>query len=144
MHILFHIKFDLILELCPYKHDGQGDSLFVSPEMHKSLVETCRCGRPRRGIHMEKCLQRALNPHLHDSPDEEVKKDPIPMPSTSNCKLLSRNGLPILICLLISATFGLRKASYSKLEQSMQYVSPTYSMPGPRITATPYNAIIMG
>lgn len=138
--MMCHIKL-YILELCPYEHNGQGDSLFVSPEMHKNLVETCRCGRPRRGIHMEKCLQRALNPHLHD---EEVKKDPIPMPSTSNCKLQSRTLLPILICLLISATFGLRKASYSKLEQSMQYVSPTYSMPGPRITATPYNAIFIG
>lgn len=38
---------------------------------------------------MGKCLQRALNPHLRDNPQEEGNKNPIRMPSTSNCKLKS-------------------------------------------------------
>ncbi|XP_060657946.1 uncharacterized protein LOC132792541 [Drosophila nasuta] len=111
-------------DVCPYEHDGKGDAHFISPQMHKNLLEICRCGRPRRGIHMGKCLQRAINPHLQQKPGET--KEAFVVPRTSN------------------STIGLRSAAYKKLEQSMQYVSPTYSMPGPRVTAAPYNVIIIG
>ncbi|XP_015043635.1 uncharacterized protein [Drosophila pseudoobscura] len=48
--------------------------------------------------------------------------------------------------LKLQASIGLLgiQTSYRKLEQSMQYVSPTFSMPGPRITAVPYNIIVIG
>ncbi|KAH8416323.1 hypothetical protein KR222_008273 [Zaprionus bogoriensis] len=133
-------------DVCPYRHDGKGDSHFISPEMHKNLLEICRCGRPRRGIHMGKCLQRALTPSLCESPEETATKpNALRMPPTSNCKLQSRTYLGTLFKYLLTlANIGFRAASYRKLEQSMQYVSPTYSMPGPRITATPYNSIIIG
>ncbi|XP_034482172.1 uncharacterized protein LOC117787689 [Drosophila innubila] len=111
-------------EICPYEHDGKGDTHFISPEMHKNLVEICRCGRPRRGIHMGKCLQRAINPDLQDEAGETMNPKSVPRTSNSN--------------------IGFRSAAYKKLEQSMQYVSPTHSMPGPRITAAPYNTIIIG
>lgn len=38
---------------------------------------------------MGKCLQRALNPHLRDNLQEKGDKNPIRMPSTSNCELKS-------------------------------------------------------
>ncbi|XP_017842336.1 uncharacterized protein LOC108599788 [Drosophila busckii] len=108
-------------DLCAYKHDGKGEAHFISAEMHKNLVETCRCGRPRRGLHMGKCLQRQAEETAANA--EEI---PFTVPATSN------------------SLIGHRTASYRKLEQSMQYVSPTASMPGPRVTGEPYNVIIIG
>ncbi|EDV94533.1 uncharacterized protein LOC6567574 [Drosophila grimshawi] len=109
--------------------DSKDSPHAISPEMHKNLLEICRCGRPRRGIHLGKCLQRALNPNIgeKDKQSEETEAlTPTSMPRTSN------------------SSIGWRTASYRKLEQSMQYASPTHSMPGPRITAAPYNTIIIG
>ncbi|XP_015043636.2 uncharacterized protein [Drosophila pseudoobscura] len=121
-------------ELCPFVHDNKGESRFVSPEMYNSLLSRCRCGRSRRGPHMGKCLQRTVSPDYdYDvaqpcAKDSEGKKGEPAVPRTSNSSI----GL-----------LGIQ-TSYRKLEQSMQYVSPTFSMPGPRITAVPYNIIVIG
>ncbi|XP_068148672.1 uncharacterized protein [Drosophila tropicalis] len=125
-------------DLCPYEHDNKGECYFISSDMHHSLLGTCRCGRPRRGLHMAfKCLQRTISP-VYDNPKEEAmtlegvemkKKPQLPVPSTSNSQI---------------GFLGMHSSSYRKLEQSMQYVSPTYSMPGPRVTTAPYNVIIIG
>lgn len=37
-----------------------------------------------------------------------------------------------------------KSPSYKQWEESMKYISPIYDMPGEKITATPYNAIIIG
>ncbi|XP_064535312.1 uncharacterized protein LOC135426219 isoform X2 [Drosophila montana] len=105
--------------------DSQCKSRFISPEMQKNLLENCRCGRPRRGIHMGKCLQRALNTTSSDQ-NMQTEEAEIIMPQTSN------------------SLIGFKTAPYQQLEQSMQYLSPTSSMPGPRITSAPYNVIFIG
>ncbi|XP_032585310.1 uncharacterized protein LOC6576242 [Drosophila mojavensis] len=104
--------------------DNKAQSHFISAEMQKSLLDICRCGRPRHGIHLTKCLQRAVNKNLQS--EESESKAVNKMPQTSN------------------SFIGFKTAPYQKLERSMQYISPTISMPGPRITAAPYNAIIIG
>ncbi|EDW64390.1 uncharacterized protein [Drosophila virilis] len=109
--------------------ESQCKSRFISPEMQKNLLEKCRCGRPRRGMHMGKCLQRALNTTSSDQnmqAEEAESKHPTNMPQTSN------------------SLIGFKTAPYQKLEQSMRYLSPTSSMPGPRITSAPYNVIFIG
>ncbi|XP_017127220.2 uncharacterized protein LOC108145990 [Drosophila elegans] len=129
-------------ELCPILHNNQGESSFVSPEMYKNLVAVCRCGRSRRSLHMGKCLQRTLSPDFERSMNPKSPQDsnsqgavpinnapePISVPRTSNSSI---------------GFVGISK-NYKKLERSMQYVSPTYSMPGPRVTTVPYNNIIIG
>ncbi|XP_039489174.1 uncharacterized protein LOC120450302 [Drosophila santomea] len=119
-------------DLCPFLHNNQGESRFVSPEMYKPLLAVCRCGRPRENHHMGKCLQRALSPDYKQAMiqkgTQEGKTEPLCVPSTSSSTI---------------GFVGISK-NYHKLERSMQYVSPAYSMPGPRITAVPYNNIIIG
>ncbi|XP_020801702.1 uncharacterized protein LOC110178790 [Drosophila serrata] len=127
--------------LCPIRHNNEGESRFVSPEMYKNLLALCRCGRSRQGAHMGKCLQRTLSPdytrtETHGKTqkvaDQRGGDDGSPteqnVPRTSNSS----------IGFLAFAT------NYRKLERSMQYVSPAYSMAGPRISAVPYNNIIIG
>lgn len=124
--------------------DNKAQSHFISAEMQKNLLDICRCGRPRRGIHLSKCLQRALNTTLQS--EEAGMQGVNKMPQTSNCKFSALRNF-ITCCLydsLFLAYIGFKTAPYQKLEQSMQYLSPTISMPGPRITAAPYNAIIIG
>jgi hypothetical protein len=50
----------------PYKYTGHGDGHFVSREMHKALLGTCRCGRERNGVHISRCLSRPKNFYLPD------------------------------------------------------------------------------
>ncbi|KAH8315756.1 hypothetical protein KR067_000889, partial [Drosophila pandora] len=125
-------------DLCPITHTNQGESRFVSPEMYKNLLAICRCGRSREGLHMGKCLQRTVSPNYERARTQEDKKHEdkggeappelriVPRTSNSNIGFLG------------TAT------DYRKLERSMQYVSPSYSMSGPRITAVPYHTIIIG
>ncbi|KAH8232719.1 hypothetical protein KR038_001674, partial [Drosophila bunnanda] len=137
-----HLRDQLKLQgLCPILHNNEGESRFVSPEMHKNLLAVCRCGRSRQGAHMGKCLQRTLSPDYtrtatygktqkaadkRGGDDGSSKEQNVPRTSNSS------------IGFLAFAT------NYRKLERSMQYVSPAYSMVGPRITAVPYNNIIIG
>jgi hypothetical protein len=55
----------------PYKYTGHGDCHFVSRDMHKSLLATCRCGREKTGVHNTKCLSRPKNVYL---PDLEIRR----------------------------------------------------------------------
>lgn len=118
-------------DLCSFLHNNQGECRFVSPEMYQNLLAVCRCGRARQGHHVGKCLQRALSPDyersgIQKSPQESYH--PLRVPCTSNSSI---------------GFVGISK-SYQKLERSMQYVSPAYSMRGPRVTAVPYHNIIIG
>ncbi|XP_017028749.1 uncharacterized protein [Drosophila kikkawai] len=122
--------------LCPIQHNNEGESRFVSPEMYQNLLSVCRCGRTRQGAHMGKCLQRTLSPDYTqssatrdtDQPGGDQGSPLQNVPRTSNS----------------SIGFLAFTTDYRKLERSMQYVSPAYSMAGPRITAVPYNNIIIG
>lgn len=92
----------IFVGLCRIQHDNEGESRFVSPEMHKNLLAVCRCGRTRQGAHMGKCLQRTLSPDYgrsatndktqdntdqrDDGPPHQDVSQPTNVPRTSNCK----------------------------------------------------------
>ncbi|XP_037933989.1 uncharacterized protein LOC119668822 [Teleopsis dalmanni] len=106
--------------------------------MYNSLIAKCRCGRPRTGVHVVKCLQKAINgqQNLDDNKQQntETKTGAIDgsnlkVPPTSNAAIGWSNG---------------QEMRYKKWEQSMKYISPVFTMEGPRITATPYNVLIIG
>ncbi|BFF99782.1 uncharacterized protein DMAD_07605 [Drosophila madeirensis] len=130
-------------DLCPFVHENKGESQFVSPEMHSRLLARCRCGRFRQGSHMGKCLQRTVSPDYdfaQSSPKHSEVKTGEPAENAHATKI------PVNVPRTSNSSIGLLgiQTSYRKLEQSMQYVSPTFSMTGPRITAVPYNIIIIG
>ncbi|KAI9586945.1 hypothetical protein GQX74_002792 [Glossina fuscipes] len=52
--------------------------------MYKSLMSSCRCGEPRTGAHMLKCLQKQKNTFLHENEEEGNDEVPMKMPETSN------------------------------------------------------------
>ncbi|EDW49897.1 GM14292 [Drosophila sechellia] len=75
-------------DLCPFVHNNQGESQFVSPEMYKPLQAVCRCGRTRESLHMGKCLQRALSPDYKQAMvlngTDAWNGEPLNVPSTSS------------------------------------------------------------
>ncbi|KAL9901671.1 uncharacterized protein ACN427_005912 [Glossina fuscipes fuscipes] len=124
------LKEDLKLkDLCPYEYTGQGESYFVSCDMYKSLMSSCRCGEPRTGAHMLKCLQKQKNTFLHENEEEGNDEVPMKIPETSNSFI---------------GWHSSDTTTYKRWEQSMRYTSPLQSMPGPKITSHPYHAIIIG
>ncbi|KAH8317239.1 hypothetical protein KR074_006786, partial [Drosophila pseudoananassae] len=124
-------------DLCPIRHNNQGESLFFSPEMYKNLLGICRCGRSREGLHMGKCLQRTVSPNY-----ERTKTQECPKPEDNQ----EEPPKPRIVPRTSNSNIGFLRTAidYHKLERSMQYVSPSYSMNGPRITAVPYHTIIIG
>jgi hypothetical protein len=59
----------------PYNYSGHGESYFVSKDMYKSLLGTCRCGRKKSGIHIVKCLQKPKNDYLPNEENQTKQKD---------------------------------------------------------------------
>ncbi|XP_013109077.2 uncharacterized protein LOC106088213 [Stomoxys calcitrans] len=117
-------------ELCPYQHVNEGDGHFVSPDMYKSLISYCRCGRPRSDFHLLRCVQKEKAKFV---PTEEeiakgIAKDRLQLPKTSSAFVGWHDKTP----------------TYKQWEESIRYKSPVYDMPGERITTSPYNAIIIG
>jgi hypothetical protein len=59
-----------------YPYVGEGDSFFLSPQMFKNLVATCRCGRNKTNTHAIKCLRKTKNHYeKSDDDDEEFNED---------------------------------------------------------------------
>lgn len=59
------------------EYDGHGESFFVSKQMFKTLLDTCRCGRKRTNTHALKCLQKPKNTYEKtddEEEDEELEK----------------------------------------------------------------------
>lgn len=48
-----------------YDDRGTGESRFVSKDMYSELLAKCRCGRPRAGTHLIKCLQKVKPDYGH-------------------------------------------------------------------------------
>ncbi|XP_065362435.1 uncharacterized protein LOC135955933 [Calliphora vicina] len=126
-----NMKTDLKEQTCPFNYSNEGDSYFVSSEMHKSLVAVCRCGRPRSDLHLLRCLQSQQNKYLlkHLNSNEENR-------------VINLNKLPATSSGFVG--WQSKQPNYKQWENSMKYVSPLYDMPGEKITTTPYNAIIIG
>lgn len=148
-----------LIDVCPFVYANEGDSYFVSPEMYQALVAVCRCGRPRRGLHLLKCLQNQKNKCATSKQQKDIdnpKEHRIfnKLPETTNGWLKMQFYLFKISAKTTLYTFAgfvgytqqqqAQQPSYKKWEDSMKYRSPQYDMPGQRITATSYNTIIIG
>lgn len=72
----------------PSSYTGSGESFFITKDMYESLVATCRCGRPKTGGHVVKCLQKGqYRNHLElglDTTDNSSSSDKDHRSSTIN------------------------------------------------------------
>ena len=57
-----------------FQYTGEGESFFLSPQMFKNLLATCRCGRNKTNTHGLKCLRKTKN-HYEKSDDDEEEVD---------------------------------------------------------------------
>lgn len=96
----------------PYTFTGQGESFFVSKDMYKSYMATCRCGRDKCGTHLVNCLKTCTNDRLNETGGKiiDIKLPPIPVQSSQMV------GLP---------------HNYLAWERSTYYVSPKCFVPKP-------------
>lgn len=117
--------------------------------MYNSLVATCRCGRKKTEGHMIKCLQKVKNIYLSDDEEDENKNHRIerPLPSTSSG--LFYFPLQFSCCYLFSfflcaGMIGWPQMKYKNLERMTYYISPKYTMVGPKVQEHPYSNIFIG
>ncbi|XP_055703030.1 uncharacterized protein LOC129801751 isoform X2 [Phlebotomus papatasi] len=133
----FRERFKKDTETFPYDYTGSGDSFFISKDMYNALVKICRCGRQKTEGHVLKCLQRVKAKYIEDVQvtEAEDRKD-LKAQSTSN--FLRR--LPPTS----AGVVGWPQHTYQQWESSTKYISPRYTMPGPRIQDQPYGSIFIG
>ncbi|KFB44966.1 AGAP006033-PA-like protein [Anopheles sinensis] len=144
------------------EYDGHGDSFFVSRQMFKTLLETCRCGRKRTNTHALKCLQKPKNTY-EKTDDEEEEEEELERQrkvvegrrETSGTSGSTRSGadgkektvssyIP-KVPPLSSGMYGWPQNRFVAMERTTYYISPRYTMPGHRIVdCQPYNNIILG
>uniref|UniRef100_A0A182LTK3 Uncharacterized protein n=1 Tax=Anopheles culicifacies TaxID=139723 RepID=A0A182LTK3_9DIPT len=146
------------------EYDGHGESFFVSKQMFKTLLDTCRCGRKRTNTHALKCLQKPKNTYEKtddEEEDEEIEKE---RKRQENRGKGSSGGsrreqqdtvvdasertvssyIP-KVPTLSSGMYGWPHNRFVAMEKTTYYVSPRYTMPGhPIVDSHPYNNIILG
>ncbi|XP_055687184.1 uncharacterized protein LOC129792301 [Lutzomyia longipalpis] len=135
----FRERFKKETEIYPYEYTGSGDSFFVSKDMYDNLVKICRCGREKTEGHVLKCLQRVKAKYIEDiqaSGSDERNESQKQTTTTSN--FLRR--LPPTSAGIV----GWPQHTYQQWEKSTKYISPRYTMPGPRIQDQPYGSIFIG
>lgn len=151
----FRERFKKDTETFPYDYTGSGDSFFISKDMYSALVKICRCGRQKTEGHVLKCLQRVKAKYIEDVQvtEAEDRKDlkaqstsnflrRLPPTSAGNSLLLK---LPEeIIKRKIPGVVGWPQHTYQQWESSTKYISPRYTMPGPRIQDQPYGSIFIG
>ncbi|XP_052861235.1 uncharacterized protein LOC128268236 [Anopheles cruzii] len=132
------------------EYDGHGESFFVSRQMFKTLLDTCRCGRKRTNTHALKCLQKPKNTYekTDDEDDEVVNhsgadskrcRKGIPSPEKTVSSYIPK------VPPLSSGMYGWPQNRFVAMERTTYYVSPRYTMPGhPIVDSQPYNNIILG
>lgn len=67
----------------PDVHTGHGQSYHMSAQMYNSLQAVCRCGRPKHGMHLLKCLQAQPSKVLPRDASAVDDKRVLAMPRTS-------------------------------------------------------------
>ncbi|XP_058124201.1 uncharacterized protein LOC131282036 [Anopheles ziemanni] len=145
------------------EYDGHGDSFFVSRQMFKTLLETCRCGRKRTNTHALKCLQKPKNTY-EKTDDEEEEEEELERQrkvvegykreasGTSGSTHSGADGKEKTVSSYIpkvpplsSGMYGWPQNRFVSMERTTYYISPRYTMPGHRIVdCQPYNNIILG
>ncbi|XP_058053336.1 uncharacterized protein LOC131205307 [Anopheles bellator] len=135
------------------EYDGHGESFFVSRQMFKTLLDTCRCGRKRTNTHALKCLQKPKN--TYEKTDDEDEDEEVVKHSGADSKRC-RKGVPSRektvvssyipkVPTLSSGMYGWPQNRFVAMERTTYYVSPRYTMPGhPIVDSQPYNNIILG
>ncbi|XP_052897774.1 uncharacterized protein LOC128304608 [Anopheles moucheti] len=148
------------------EYDGHGESFFVSKQMFKTLLDTCRCGRKRTNTHALKCLQKPKNTYEKtddEEEDEEMEKQRKKREGTRRKGGGSAGGSrreqdsavdagePTVssyipkVPTLSSGMYGWPHNRFVAMEKTTYYVSPRYTMPGhPIVDSHPYNNIILG
>ncbi|EDO63783.1 AGAP006033-PA [Anopheles gambiae str. PEST] len=146
------------------EYDGHGESFFVSKQMFKTLLDTCRCGRKRTNTHALKCLQKPKN--TYEKTDDEEEDEELEKQRKQRKQQLegrrAKNGsggsaregeedvetvssyIP-KVPTLSSGMYGWPQNRFVAMEKTTYYVSPRYTMPGhPIVDSHPYNNIILG
>uniref|UniRef100_A0A182NKE1 Uncharacterized protein n=1 Tax=Anopheles dirus TaxID=7168 RepID=A0A182NKE1_9DIPT len=148
------------------EYDGHGESFFVSRQMFKTLLDTCRCGRKRTNTHALKCLQKPKNTYEKtddEEEDEEYEKQRKGRERKrreaegSGASGRSSRGADAdagektvssyipKVPTLSSGMYGWPHNRFVAMEKTTYYVSPRYTMPGhPIVDSHPYNNIILG
>ncbi|XP_050094184.1 uncharacterized protein LOC126576921 [Anopheles aquasalis] len=145
------------------EYDGHGESFFVSRQMFKTLLDTCRCGRKRTNTHALKCLQKPKNTYEKTDDEEEDEEEAERQPKDRGARAGGRSSeerperseqpggektvssyIP-KVPTLSSGMYGWPQNRFVAMERTTYYVSPRYTMPGhPIVDSQPYNNIILG
>lgn len=110
----------------PYVFTGHGESYFVSKDMYKSYMATCRCGRDKCGTHLVNCLKACTDDRLKASGGKTIDIKLPPLPPLSSQMV----GLP---------------HNYLTWERSTYYVSPKCFVAKPaKVGLRLFDNIILG
>ncbi|XP_053676584.1 uncharacterized protein LOC128726781 [Anopheles nili] len=146
------------------EYDGHGESFFVSRQMFKTLLDTCRCGRKRTNTHALKCLQKPKNTYEKtddEEEDEEAERQrrkserrgtsgvsgsrPSGGGADADAGEKTVSSYIPKVPTLSSGMYGWPHNRFVAMEKTTYYISPRYTMPGHRIVdCQPYNNIILG
>ncbi|XP_055621032.1 uncharacterized protein LOC129765159 [Toxorhynchites rutilus septentrionalis] len=128
-----------------HEYDGHGESYFVSKQMFKSLLDTCRCGRKKVAtMHALKCLQKPKSTYEKTDDEEEAEEDDQKAKAKDTQDANGSNYIP-KVPVLSSGMYGWPRNRFVAMERTTYYISPRYTMPGNAIVdCQPYNNIILG
>ncbi|XP_058830083.1 uncharacterized protein LOC131689188 [Topomyia yanbarensis] len=126
-----------------HEYNGHGESFFVSNQMFKSLLDTCRCGRKKvTNMHALKCLEKPKSTYEKTDDENEESEQLFKQKDASNDK---NNSYIPKVPTLSSGMYGWPKNRFVAMERTTYYISPRYTMPGhPIVDCQPYSNIILG
>ncbi|XP_058465886.1 uncharacterized protein LOC131439186 [Malaya genurostris] len=126
-----------------HEYNGHGESYFVSKQMFKHLLDTCRCGRKKvTNMHALKCLEKPKSTYEKTDDEDEEDEHETEQKNVNNDKIGSY--IPE-VPTLSSGMYGWPKNRFVAMERTTYYISPRYTMPGNRIVdCQPYSNIILG
>ncbi|XP_055529738.1 uncharacterized protein LOC129721324 [Wyeomyia smithii] len=126
------------------EYDGHGESYFLSKQMFKTLLDTCRCGRKKvANVHALKCLEKpkSIYEKTDDEEEEEAKQEPAKKDDSGENNTSYIPKVPVLS----SGMYGWPQNRFVAMERTTYYISPRYTMPGyPIVDCQPYHNIILG
>ncbi|EDS34200.1 conserved hypothetical protein [Culex quinquefasciatus] len=120
--------------------------VFVSRQMFKTLLDTCRCGRKKvTNSHALKCLQKSKSTYEKtDDEEEDEEGDAKKVETADTASDKSTNYIP-KVPPVSSGMYGWPQNRFVAMEKTTYYISPRYTMPGhPIVDSHPYSAIILG
>ncbi|XP_053687140.1 uncharacterized protein LOC128736676 [Sabethes cyaneus] len=127
------------------EYDGHGESYFLSRQMFKTLLDTCRCGRKKvANMHALKCLEKPKT--VYEKTDDEEEEEDTKKDQVKKEKLEEKSTSYIpKVPTLSSGMYGWPQNRFVEMERTTYYISPRYTMPGyPIVDCHPYHNIILG